>query len=428
MITAGLALAGLATLSSASADEVTHWNEVALQTEFAVAAGIRTTTASRALAMVHVAVFDAVNAIDRRFTPYPLQDATGNDLFPDDALFPDASPEAATVAAAHAVLVALYPIRQASLDSEYAASIASIPDGSAKTQGISLGESLAAAVLASRASDGSGPALTAPYTACPPLPQPCPVGIYQPAPLEGMPAGNVGWGMVTPFALTTGAQFRAEGPPALSSSEYAADYDEVKSIGALASNTRTADQTEAALFWRENIQIPWNRIAQQVALFMNGSLLDRARLFALLDIAGADTSIASFDTKYTYDFWRPREAIRAGDGDGNDQTIGDPTWTPLGYIAVHPDYDSQHAAWGAAAASVLADVLGSDAFGFTLTTSTAPNGVSRSYGSFSQAAVENMNSRVWLGAHFRTACHHGFNQGRQVAQYVLGHVLKPLKL
>jgi hypothetical protein len=323
------------------------------------------------------------------------------------------------------VLLALYPGRQASLDAEYAASAASIPDGSAKTQGLSLGESVAEAVLASRASDGSS--VTAPYTPCPPLPQPCPVGIYQPAPLEGMPAVLVAWGTVTPFALTSGDQFRADGPPALSSPEYAADYDEVKSLGALASATRTADQTEAALFWRENIQIPWNRIAQSAALSRNGSLLDDARLFALLDLAGADTAIAVFDTKYTYDFWRPREAIHAGDLDGNDQTPGDPTWAPLGYIASHPDYDSQHAAWGASAATVLADFFGTDAFDFTLTTSTAPNGVARSYGSFSQAAVENMNSRVWLGAHFRTACHHGFNQGRQVARYVLGHVLRPLE-
>jgi hypothetical protein len=424
-LAAALALAGLG--SPARADVVTDWNEIALQTEFVVPAGLRTTTASRALAMVHLAIFDAVDAIDRRYVPYPLKDpSSGAPLFPDDALYPGASPEAAAVAAAHAVLVSLYPGQKSALDADEVASLAGIPDGVAKADGISLGEAVAAAVVASRASDGSSAAVVAPYLGCPPLPQPCPVGIYQPAPLEGMPAGNVLWGNVPPFVLNSGSQFRAEGPPALHSPEYAADYNEVKSVGAHQSAARTPDQTEAALFWRENIQVPWNRIAQAVAQSFDRGLLEDARLFALLNLAGVDASIASFDTKYTYDFWRPREAIHRGDEDGNGTTIGDPAWTPLGYIGVHPDYISQHAAWGAAAARVLSDFAGTDAFRFTITTSTASNGA-RSYRSLSEAAVENMNSRVWLGAHFRTACRHGFNMGRQVGHFVLGHALEPLK-
>lgn len=419
LVTAGIVLAGLASAPRVSADVVTDWNQVALATQTLVPGGIRTPSASRALAMVHLAMFDAVNGVDGRFTPYPVEGLDG------EVLHPGASPEAAAAAAAHAVLVALYPGLQPALDLAYLASLSVIPDGSAKAEGISLGQSVAEAILASRASDGSS--ITLPYTACPPVGQPCAPGVYQPAPGEGMPALFVAWAMVTPFALKSGSQFRAEGLPALSSAEYATDYDEVRSVGRIDSPARTPDQTEAALFWRENIQIPWNRIARIAALAFNNSLQDNARLFALLNMIGADTTIAVFDTKYTFDFWRPREAIHAGDSDGNDATIGDPGWRPLGYIAAHPDYVSQHSAWGRAAAEVLASFFGTDQFAFAFTTSTAPGGVSRSYDSFSEAAIENMNSRVWLGAHFRTACRHGMNQGKQVAQYVLGHFLEPIE-
>src|SRR2546426_6334 len=386
------------------ADVVTDWNETTLATQDAIAGAIRTPPAARALAMVHVAIFDSVNAIDRRFTPYavgPLADRS-------------ASPEAAAAAAAHAVLVNLYPARQANLDAAYTASLALIPDGTSKTEGISVGESVAALILALRNADGS--AITLPYTLAPGP------GIYQPDPA----ALFVAWGNVTPFALRSGSQFRAEGPPALSSDEYARDYNEVKSVGALNSDTRSPDQTEAALFWMPNMQIICNDIARIAATHHN-SLLENARLFALLNVAIADTAIAVMDTKYTYNFWRPREAIHVGDADGNDDTIADPAWAPLVYIGVHPDYISQHSAVGGAAARVLTRFFGTDHFRFSITTSTAPSGVFRSYESFSQAAQENANSRVWLGAHFRAACEDGLKQGKHVANYVVHHFLRPLK-
>ena len=233
---------------------------------------------------------------------------------------------------------------------------------------------------------------------------------------------------MSPFAAKSGSQFRAEGPPALSSDQYAADYNEVKSVGALNSTTRTPDQTEAALSWAaENAQITWNNIARIAAAAQPNSLSENARLFALLNLAIADTSIAVMDAKYTYNFWRPREAIHAGDVDGNANTIADPTWTPLNYIGVHPDYTSQHAAVGGTAAKVLARFFESDDFSFTITTIGAPGGVVRSYDSFSRAAEENMHSRVWLGAHFRTACQDGLKQGKHVADYVMHHFLRPIK-
>jgi hypothetical protein len=355
--------------------------------------------------MVHLAIFDSVNSIDRRFTPYAVTALADR----------SASPEAATDAAAYAVLVSLYPSRQTDLDSAYDAELSSIAPGPAKTKGILVGESVAGVILAKRAVDGSD--ANPPYTLTPGP------GIYQPDPFTLF----VAWGDVTPFALKSGSQFRADGPPALASAEYAADYNEVQRIGALNSVTRTPDQTEAALFWMENIQITWNTIARIAVTAAHSNLFETAHVFALLNMAGADTTIAVMDTKYTYDFWRPREAIHAGDADDNGDTTADPTWTPLAYIGVHPDYVSQHAAYGADAATVLASVFGKNDFDFMLTTSTSPGGAFRAYSSFWQAAVENMNSRVWLGAHFRTACRHGLNQGKQVANFVVHHYLQPIK-
>ena len=393
----------------ARADMVTDWNEITLATQAAVAAPTgappRFPPSSCALAMVHLAIFDAVNAIHRKYTPYAFDVPAAH----------GASPDAAVAAAAHAVLVGLYPSRQADLDSAYADSLALIPDGPRKTSGISVGEVAGAVILALRSMDGSN--IVLPYTV-PPGP-----GIYQPFPV----ALFVAWGHVTPFALTSGSQFRAPGPPALTSDKYTADFNEVKSVGALNSVTRTPDQTQAALFWQENLHITFNNVARLAVAAHHTDLRQNARLFALLNVALADTAIADLDTKYTYDFWRPREAIHAADTDGNPDTTADPAWTPLVYIGVHPDYVSMHSAAGAAAAGVLAWFFDTDEFSFSITTSTAPGGVFRSYTGFSQAALEMMNSRVWLGAHFRTACEDGFEQGGQVARYVIEHVLLPIQ-
>jgi hypothetical protein len=401
-----LLLLGLAAVALApKADVVTDWNQITLSTQSAIAGGIRTPSAGRALAMVHIAIFDSINAIDRQYQPYLIAPLAN----------PHASKEAAVAAAAHTVLVGLYPTAQAALDAAYAASLSTVPHGSPKTEGISIGESVAAIILLLRSNDGS--AANPPYTAAPRI------GIYTPDPA----ALFVAWGAVTPFALKSGSQFRNDGPPPLSSDQYAADYNEVKSIGTLNSTTRTADQTQAALFWVENAQITWNNIARIAALASDNTLLENARLFALLNMAEADGSIASMDTKYTYNFWRPREAIHAGDLDGNPNTTADPAWVPLTYIGVHPDYNSQHAVIGAVSATILTHFFGRHHLTFSATTSSAPAGVLRSYNSFLEAAHENAHSRVWLGAHFQTACRDGFNQGKQVGHYVFSHYLRPLK-
>ena len=397
--------------STVQADVVTDWNQTA-NTSLA-AGGVRFPMQTRALAIMHAAMFDSVNAIDRQYAPYAI-----------DLSAPGASPEAAAAAAAHLVMVTLVPTQQANLNAAYAASLAQIPDGAAKSDGIALGETVALELLALRSSDDL--TFIAPYT-----PGIGP-GAWQPtAPAFG-PAVWVRWGNMTPFTLRSGSQFRPEGPPALTSSEYTADFNEVKSLGAVNSVTRTPDQTQMALFWLENSNFTWNRIARLAAAANNNTLVQNARLFALLNMAGADSIISGFETKYTYNFWRPITAIRAGDTDGNDDTEGDPNWTPLAPLPsfatpAHPDYISNHAVYSAAAAQVLADFFGNDDFDYSVTTSTAPNSAFRSYNSFKQAAEECGASRIYVGYHFPTAVKHALNMGKQVGNFGFHHFLKPLK-
>ena len=397
--------------SPVQADVVTDWNQIANTT---LAAGaVRFPPQTRTLAIMHAAIFDSVNAINRQYSPYAI-----------DLSAPGASPEAAAAAAAHLVMVTLVPTQQANLNAAYAASLAQIPDGTAKSDGIALGETVALALLVQRSSDDL--TFIAPYT-----PGIGP-GAWQPtAPAFG-PAVWVRWGNMSPFTLRSGSQFLPEGPPALSSAEYTADFNEVKSLGALNSATRTPDQTQMALFWLENSNFTWNRIARLAAAANNNTLVQNARLFALLNMAGADSIISGFETKYTYNFWRPITAIRAGDNDGNDDTLGDPNWTPLAPLPLfatppHPDYISNHAIYSAAAAQVLASFFGGDDFNYTVTTSTSPNGAFRGYSSFKQAAEECGASRIYVGYHFPTAVKHGLNMGKQVGNFAFHHFLKPLK-
>jgi hypothetical protein len=391
---------------TARADVVTDWNQTAI-TSFN-AANTRFVLQTRTLAMLHAAIFDAVNSVDHSYKPYAidLQAPTG------------ASPEAAAAAAAHRVLVTLIPTQLANLDAAYVASLAAIPDGSSKTDGITVGETVAAGILALRSADGSS--LNLPYTQ-PPAP-----GVWQPTPPGFLPAAAVAWGDVTPFTLRSGTQFLSEGPPALTDEAYTADFNEVKSLGAINSTARTPDQTEAAQFWLENSDLTWNLIARLAANANQNSLSQNARLFALLNLAAADALISGYKTKYTYNFWRPITAIRAADTDGNDDTTADPTWTPLAVTPAHPDYISNHAVYSAAAANVLALVFADDNFDFSISTSTSPNGAVRSYHSFSQAANECGLARIWVGYHFHTAVRHGLSQGKQIGRFAFEHYLKPV--
>jgi hypothetical protein len=398
-------LATVSLAATARADVVTDWNQTAIAT--LNAAGVRFPPQTRALAMMHAAIFDAVNATNHRYTPYAI-----------DIYAPDASPEAAAAAAAHSVLLNLVPSQQLNLDTAYAASLAQIPDGPAKDNGIGVGVMVANGIVALRSGDGSNAVV--PYT---PVSGP---GVWVPTPPAFGPAVFVAFATTTPFMLRSSAQFLAEAPPALTSKNYVSDFNEVKSLGAVNSATRTADETEAALFWIENSDFTWNLIARLAAAANQNDLSENARLFALLNMATADGIITGFNTKYTYNFWRPITAIRSADTDGNLETLADPTWTPLSPTPAHPDYTSNHSIYSAAAAKVLALVLGSDDFDFSITSSTAPNGAVRSYHSFSQAAEECGMARIWVGFHFRTAVRHGLNQGKQIGRFAFEHCLKPV--
>jgi membrane-associated phospholipid phosphatase len=394
-----------------SGDLVLRWNSIALAA-IRVGAPIGP-LANRALAIVQAAVYDAVNSIDQTHHPYlTLISAPSG-----------ASEDAAAAQAAHDALVALFPPQVLPLDLQLKASLQGIADGDAKTAGIMVGQTAAQNILAARANDGSDK--TVDYT---PGTNP---GQWQPTPPAFAPALAPQWGSVTPFSLQSGSQFRPPPPPALTSPEYTADFNQVKDVGALDSTTRTADQTEAALFWQA-IVTPnslvfgmWDQVAQQVAIAKGNSLVENARLFALLHLTMADAQIAAWDAKYTYNFWRPVTAIRAADTDGNPDTNPDPNWSPLFPTPNYPSYPSGHATVSGGSATVLASYFGSDAIPFTLSFEGLP-GVTRSYASFSAAEAEAGMARVWGGIHYGFEITAAHAMGEAIGAYVVQNFLLPV--
>src|SRR5262245_1750676 len=387
-----------------SVDLVLQWNEAAR--DAIRTAGTSAPAASRILAITHAAVYDAVNALDRTHEVYRV----------DTLAHPRASREAAVAAAAHRALVTFYPGQATTLDARLVASLTTIPDGKAEGDGVALGRSVADQILALRQNDGSG-ATPPPYLGG------TDPGQWRPTPPANAPGLLPHWGGVAPFALAGGDQFRAAAPPALTSQAYAAAFNEIKELGAANSATRTADQTQIARFWADPSPGHWNQITAGVSEARHLTLSQNARLFALLNLAGADAYIATWDTKYTYTYWRPVTAVRLADADGNPDTAADPTWTPLIVTPAHPSYSSGHSAYGAAAAEVLAGFFGTDAVGFTSTTPDLP-GVTRSFLSFSAAAAENALSRLLAGIHWRFDNEVGLAMGDAVGRYVVDNYLR----
>jgi PAP2 superfamily len=406
------------------ADAVLDWNETAASAAFA--AGLDNSDGcvdplheSRIFAMMHAAIHDALNAIERRSQPYAL-----------DAQAPaGSSPEAAVAAAAHDVLVAVFPQLPSNLgltpaaatdlvETAYITALAAIPDTPAKAQGILIGQAAAAAILVLREADGSD-ALFLDF-AYVPGPNPGDFQLIPGFPFAAAPA----WGDVTPFVLTSSSQHRPKDPYELSSKKYAVDFNEVKSLGAVNSSTRSAEQTEIALFWIEGAPQGWNRIARSVSVQNGLDLWQNARLFGLLNFASADGYIADFENKYFFKFWRPITAIRAADTDGNPDTVADPTWDSLRGTPPAPDYTSGHSVEGGAMSEVLTRFFGPDV-SFTTSSTTQP-GVTRSFTSFSQAAEENGNSRIYVGFHFRHAVTEGIKLGNKVGEVAFNHYLQPV--
>ncbi|MEG4231427.1 phosphatase PAP2 family protein [Microcoleus sp. Pol11C3] len=390
-----------------SGNPVIEWNGVMLN-------AVRTDStapplASRNMAMVHAAIYDAVNSIDKKYTPYLVE------------IDPPAgtSAEAATAAAAHRVLVNLYPAQAVTFDQVYASSLAKITDGKAKQDGIALGQQVADQIISSRSTDGITKVVQ--YT---PKTDP---GSWVPTP----PAFAVGlapqWAEVTPFAMTSGSQFRPSAPPALDSAKYAEEVNYIKEIGKSDSLTRTPDQTVIAKFWANGAGTftppgHWNQIAEETATLTGQSLEDSARLFALLNISLADAAISCWDTKYQYNLWRPVTAIRQADTDNNPETTADPLWTPLLTTPPFPEYTSGHSTFSGAADPVMSSVFGSD-YGFGDRGDPSINTL-RTYENFSEAADESGMSRLYGGIHFMSANVNGLSAGRNVGNYVVQNFLK----
>jgi len=391
-----------------SVNPVIEWNRALLAIVRTPGAQPATIHSTRSFAMLHAAIFDAVNAIDRTYQPYALR---------MQHVPPKASPFAAADEAAHDVLVALYPAFRASLDTELEQDLDRLPDDTKKTEGIEVGEAAATAILAVRQDDGSS-AAPPPFV---PNSQP---GTYQLTPPNFAPADFIQWPRVTPFALAGADEYRPSPPPDLTSEIYTRSFDEVKSLGLVSSSARTGEQTQIGKFWNGNIQDFWNEIAQTAAIQRQLGIVRSAHLFAELNFAIADTVIAFFDAKYTYNLWRPVTAIQMADTDTNPRTAPDPAWLPLsGKTAPDPSYPGAHSAISTAAAWVLRNYLHNE-ISLDVTSESLP-GITRHFNSFSEAAIEAGLSRIYAGQHFRFDHEAGEFLGNRVAHAVMSSVLRP---
>ena len=394
----------------AGGDVILEWNNLLLE-------AIRNEStspplAARNLAIVHAAIYEAVNAIEGMCEPYLISLTAPS----------GASAEAAAVGAAYECLAHLYPSQIASFDAAYNRFLASTSPTMSREDGLMLGQIAGLIILSWRNGDGSSTTYayipgaepgdwrrTSPFFRPPELPQ---------------------WPYVHPFAMTNGAQFRPIGPPSLTSTQYARDFNQVKELGARDSNNRTPEQTLIARFWSDfsyTVTPPghWNQIAQNVATNRGNTLIQNARLLALLNIAMADAAIIAWDAKYVFNFWRPITAIQEADNDGNPDTKAEPNWTPLLNTPPFPEYTSGHSTFSSAAATVLAEFYGTDQISFTVGSDTLP-GVFRSYESFEAAAEEIGLSRVYGGIHFLSADLDGLQSGHELGEYVFLNFLRQI--
>jgi hypothetical protein len=393
------------------------WNDAATQAVARMGTGpdgpLPPMPESRIYAMVNLAMHDALNSVKPQFRTYALSGGTDK----------NADPDAAVAKAAHDVLAALLPPMSGYADSLYTVTIAMIPNGPAKTKGIGRGAAAAAAMMTRRAQDGAETAQI-PYVAGTFPGQYRPTPPFDGAPFNGFVAVPA-WGKIKPFALSKEAQFRPGAPYPVNSKEYTADYNEAKSLGAATGSARTADQTEIGLFWLENSPLGWNRIARDLIIGRQLDAWDAARLLGLLHMVMADANISSFDAKFYYNYWRPVTAARLGNSDGNSATTGDPGWDVLAPPTPPiPDYPSNHAVNGGAAAELLKDFFGKDNIHFAAVSSSLPN-VTRNYKSFSQAARDNSLSRIYAGYHFRNAVITGEGMGKKIGDWAFDHALRP---
>jgi hypothetical protein len=387
--------------ASAQGNAVTDWNEIA---QNAIIVGRPVGSALVLEGIVQAAIYDATVAIEGDYEPFVAAPQVSR----------PASTAAAVAAAARGVLVVRVPGQAASVQAQYDAYLASIPDGPAKTNGIAVGEQVAHAILAWRTGDGFDNVV--PWAQPPPGP-----GVFEPYPAP--PPVDVKLKQVRPLTLTSNDQFRPDGPNLLTSAEYAEDFNEVKAYGRIDSAVRTPEQTEIARFWSENTAVQWPRTQRDLALEKGLSLAETARMLALAEVATADALLACFDAKYYYLAWRPIHAIRRADTDGNPDTEADPTWTPL-LVVNHPEYPGAHGCGTKAVTEALEAFFGTDKIAFSM--SSTVTGTTHSFDRFKDAAKEVYDARTWAGLHFRNSTMEGAWIGKKVGRYVAANFFRPI--
>ena len=360
------------------------------------------------LGLVHTAIYDSVVATRGGYEPlvYKLTAYRGG------------SAEAAVAASAHRVLLTLLPGQAAIANDAYAASLALIPDSKARQDGLAAGEAAALAVLATKEATGIDTTLN---YAAPSPPQP---GVWESVANPPLRAIGMYLGRLTPNFLPGAAQYRPAGPPKLTSDAYTIAFNEVKSVGAKNSTTRTADQTAAALFWSENPGAQLHKALRKFVTDHHLNIVEATRFMAMTSVIGAESLVACFEAKYKYVFWRPILAIRRADTDGNDQTVKDETWEALIPTVNHPEYPSAHACATPATALMIANFLGTDAIDFTME-STVAGRPTRHFATAAALSAEVQDARIWGGIHFRFSLDDGSAIGRSVYDYLSARYFKP---
>ena len=395
----------IAAAPSAFASVITDWDDKALVavTPMASLGGTNPYMAQRMMAMVHAAMFDAVNSIERRYRPYLAQ-------LPAE---PTTSKEAAAAAAAAAVLTTIDGKTAGGRKVALASYLASIADGVAKSDGVRLGEAVAAKVLEARANDGSdAPDAYRPRTT---------PGVYVPTAITISSM----WPNMKPFAIANPSQFRPGPPISLESKEWATDYNELKDYGGQTSAKRTAQQTEIARFWLVGPPAAYHPFVRQLVTAKQMDVVESARFMALVALGINDAIIAVLDAKYHYNFWRPVTAIRNGDIDGNSATDREATWQPIANTPMHPEYPCSHCIQSGTVAGVVKAVLGTvEIPEIAMTSPTAP-GVTHRWSDMKTYTEEVANARIWAGFHYRFSTRVGTDMGYQIGEYVVKSVMQP---
>jgi hypothetical protein len=384
------------------ADVIMDWNTKS--DEIAAQKQIPPFNHARGAAMLHVAMFEAVNAIEGRYLPYKLNLAADR----------TASKEAAAASAGHDILLALHPEQQSALDATLATMLAGIADGEAKGKGIDLGKKAAADLVALRANDGNDAQETyRPHTT---------PGTYIPTVIPVFSTS----GAVTPWAMTSGSQFRPGAPPALTSETWTNDVNEIRELGRIDSARRTPEQTTIGRFWFVVGPRSYNPIVRQVAMTKDMDIVDCARLFALTAMAGNDAYIAVFDAKYAYNLWRPITAIRNADQTNNNATPRDASWRPLGDTPMHPEYPCAHCITSAAVSAVIQGVAGSEIGEISMTSPTAP-GVIRKWTRLQDYSEEVSMARIYAGFHYRFSTIVGKDMGKKIGELIVATQMRRLE-